>query len=263
MKVRYLSEREAPQLYQLVKELALAAKTPQPKIGLSAISLPNAFAFGRSQRDGRICVTEGLIRLLNREELRAVLAHEVAHLKHRDMLILTLISVVPLVLYWLAWQFLWGGMWSRRSGGYFALIGLGAMILYFLTNLLVLYGSRIREYYADERSVKLGNSPHNLASALYKLVYFSAKARRNPVGQEDLKRVAGLRAFFLNDVERGMEDFRELREIDRDFSGSIDASELPVLREKKIKLSSWDKLMEIFTTHPHPLKRIQRLAKLG
>lgn len=264
MRVKYVSEKEEPELHQMVSELSQKAKIPKPKIGISQMTIPNAFAFGRSIRDGRVCVTRGIQTLLTKEELKAVLGHEVAHLKHQDMMIITLLSVIPLILYWIAWNFLWGGMVSdrRNGGGYPVLIGLGAMILYFLTNLLVLYGSRIREYYADERSVKLGNPPHHLASALYKLVYGSARIKRSLVGQEELKRTGAIRAFFLNDVEKAHTEIKELKEIDGDFSGTIDQNELLALRTKQPKLTGAKKILELFTTHPNTLKRIKRLANL-
>lgn len=95
MRVRYINRGENPRLFQMVENLAHAAQIPVPKIGISQIDLPNAFAFGRSIRDGRVCVTEGLLRLLDEEELRAVLGHELTHLKNRDMLTITLLSVIP------------------------------------------------------------------------------------------------------------------------------------------------------------------------
>lgn len=191
-----------------------------------------------------------------------MLGHEISHLKHRDMMIITLLSVIPLMLYWLAWSTLWGGMFGRRreAGGYAALIGLGAMLLYFITNLLVLYGSRIREYYADGGSVKLGNSPQHLATALYRLVYSSAQLRRDPKVKQELKRVEGIKAFFLNDVSRAQNEIRELKEIDKDLSGTIDPNELIELRQKTVKLKGVEKMMELFTTHPNMLKRIKHLA---
>jgi heat shock protein HtpX len=260
MRVKWVSEKEAPELHQMVAELAQQAKLPKPKVGISEISLPNAFAFGRSQHDGRICVTRGILNLLKRDELRAVLGHEMSHIKHRDMAIITLISAIPMIMYWIAWSTMWRGAYSsrRQSGGYAALIGLGAFLLYFITNLLVLYGSRIREYYADLGSVELGNEPHHLATALYKLVYGNARFK----GKEEMKQVEGVRAFFLNDPSRSWYEVRELSQIDHDMDGTIDAMELLDLRQKQVRLGTSDKMMELFTTHPNMLKRIKHLATL-
>ena len=106
------------------------------------------------------------------------------------------------------------------------LIGVGAFLLYFITNLLVLYGSRIREYYADLGSVNFGNIPHHLATALYKLVYGNARFR----GREELKQVEGVRAFFVSDPARSWYEVKELSQIDQDMSGTISYDELVDLR---------------------------------
>lgn len=261
MKVRWVSESEAPELHGMVAELAGRAGIPKPMVGISALNIPNAFAFGRTQRDGRVCVTQGMLRMMKGEELKAVLGHEISHIKHRDMAIITLLSAIPLIMYWIAWSTIWGSAFGgrREGGGYAALVGLGAFALYFITNLLVLYGSRIREYYADLGSVQLGNKPHQLATALYKLVYGNARMKNSP----DMKRVEGVKAFFLNDPSRSWYEVRELSQIDRDMSGTIDSDELMALRQKTVRLSTGDKLMELLTTHPNMLKRIKHLSTLS
>ncbi|MFC2070908.1 zinc metalloprotease HtpX [Chloroflexota bacterium] len=261
MKVKWVTEKEAPDLHQMVAELAEEAGLPKPKVGISELNIPNAFAYGRTQRDGRICVTKGILSLLNRNELRAVLGHEMAHIKHRDMIIITLISAIPMIMYWIAFSTMWGGAFGgrRQGGSYVALIGLGAFLLYFITNMLVLYGSRIREYYADLGSIRLGNEPHHLATALYKLVHGNARFR----GKEEMKKVEGVRAFFLNDPARSWYEIKELSQVDQDMSGTIDSMELMDLRQKEIKLGTSDKMMELFTTHPNMLKRIKHLSTLG
>jgi len=261
MRIKWVSEKEAPELHRMVGELAEKAHVPKPKVGISQLAIPNAFAFGRTRRDGRVCVTRGILNLLSRDELKAVLGHEISHIKHRDMVIMTLLSGVPLIMFWIALSMMWGGVSGgrRQGGGYAALIGLGAFLLYFITNLLVLYGSRIREYYADLGSVQLGSMPHHLASALYRLVYGNARFK----GSQELKRVEGVKAFFLNDPSRSWREIRELSQIDRDMSGTIDYDELMEVRQKEVRLSTTDKLMELFSSHPNMLKRIKQLSTLA
>jgi len=264
MRVHYVSEEEEPELHQMVAELADRAGIPKPRVGVSEVSIPNAFAFGRSIRDGRVCVTRGIQQLLNGDELRAVLGHEMTHLKNRDMIVITFLSVIPLVCYYAAWNLMFRRSRRDDSGGnYAALVGLGAFAMYFISNLLVLYGSRIREYYADEGSVRLGNPPNQLATALYKLVYGSARLKNDPRAQYDLHRVEGVRAFFLNDVANAPRELANLREIDRDHSGRISENELLDLRSQPVRLSGAEHMMELFTTHPNMLKRIKRLAALA
>jgi heat shock protein HtpX len=257
---RYVRREEYPQLYAMVEDQAGKAGIPMPRVCVSAMNIPNAFAFGRGRHDGRVCVTEAIMRLLNAEELKAVIGHEVTHLKNRDVVTITLLSVIPLVMYRLAWHFLfWGGGGHRRDhrGANTAVIGLAAFLFYFLTNLLVLYASRIREYFADLGAVRLGNRPEVLATALYKLVYGSARLDKGL-----LKEVEGLKAFFINDPSRAMGEIRELGQLDMDRSGTIDPHELALLRGKDVRLSFEDRAMEALATHPNMLKRIQHLSNL-
>lgn len=256
MRVRYITRNENPKLYQMVEDLAMEAKIPAPRIGIARISIPNAFAFGRGIKDGRVCVTEGILGLLDDDELKAVLGHELSHLKNRDVLTIMLLSVIPMIMYRLAWQFLFYGRRRDERGANTALIGIIAFFFYFITNLLVLYASRIREYFADRGSVLLGNQPASLASALYKLVYGSAR-----MDKEELKEVEGLKAFFANDPSVALREIRELKALDRDRSGAIDASELETLRNKNLRLSFADTILEALSTHPNMLKRIKQLSQ--
>lgn len=256
MRVKYIQRQENPRLFQMVEALSVRAGIPMPRIGIARIDIPNAFAFGRSIKDGRVCVTAGIINLLDDEELKAVLGHELSHLKNHDVLTITLLSVIPMVMYRIAWQFLFYGRRRNERGGNTVLIGLAAFFFYFVTNLLVLYASRIREYFADRGSVLLGNQPKALASSLYKLAYGSAK-----LSKESLKQTEGLKAFFINDPSRGRKEVLELSQLDLDKSGTIDASELELLRNSNIRLNLGDKMLELLSTHPNMLKRIKRLSE--
>ncbi len=258
MRVRYIQQGEYPQLYSMVEDQARRAGIPMPRVCISAVPIPNAFAFGRGIRDGRVCVTEGITRLLSEEELKAVIGHEISHLRNHDVLTITLLSVIPMIMYRLAWHYLfWGGGRRNERGGNTAAIGLAAFLFYFITNLLVLYASRIREYFADKGSVQLGNRPEALATALYKLVYGSARLGKGP-----LKEVEGLKAFFINDPSRAMNEIRELSQLDMDKSGTIDPDELIRLRNQSVRLTFGDRLLEALGTHPNMLKRIKHLSEL-
>jgi heat shock protein HtpX len=260
MRIKYVSEQEYPKLHQMVNELAEKAGLPnKPKVGISQLPIPNAFAFGRTKKGSRVCVTKGLLELLNEEELKAVLGHELSHIKHRDVAVITILSVIPMICYMIYISFLWGGMGrrGRDSGGAIA-IGILALVVYFITSLLVMYGSRIREYYADQGSAELGNQPHYLATALYKLTVSTARAPKHV-----LKKTEGMKAFFINDPSRAMYEIRELKDIDLDMSGTIDQNELMMLSTKKISLKTSDKLLELLSTHPNVIKRIKHLSSLS
>ena len=259
MDVKYITREQNPRLYQMVEDQAQRAGIPTPKVGISSMAVPNAFAFGRGIADGRVCVTQGIMNLLDDNELRAVIGHEISHLKNRDVLTITLLSIIPMVLYRVAWHFFFMGnrRSSRENGANGMLIGLAAFLFYFITNLLVLYASRIREYFADKGSVALGNRPEVMATALYKLVYGSAR-----MPKEDLKEAEGMKAFFVNDPSCARSEIMELSQLDLDKSGSIDLYELKSFEQGKIKIKTSDKMMELLSTHPNMLKRIKHLSSL-
>src|SRR3990167_6517306 len=138
MRLRYISREDNPHLYAMVEDQARRAGLPMPKVCISPIGIPNAFAFGRGRRDGRVCVTEGILRLLDEDELRAVIGHELAHIRNRDVLTITILSVIPMIMYRLAWHFMFYGRRSDRGAANGMLIGIVAFLFYFITNLLVL-----------------------------------------------------------------------------------------------------------------------------
>lgn len=254
MNVRHLSREEAPYIYQMVEELAKEANIPTPEIGISEINIPNAFAYGRSKRDGHIAITAPILGLLDRDELKAVLGHEMGHLKHNDMIVTTIVSIIPMICYYIALSF----MFSRDDdNGAGFLIGIIGYAVYLLGQLLVLLVSRIREYYADQASVEFGNRPAALASALYKLSYGAANA-----SSETLKEVNTNRAFFANDVNHGERDVTSFRQIDFDRDGKISDEDLRRFYESGMTSTLGDNFKEIFSTHPDSLKRARRLAEL-
>ncbi len=251
MKVKYIDRKDMPKLYEMVKKLAMEANIPMPKVGISNIDLPNAFAFGRSARDGRVCVTKGLLKILNDEEMEAVLGHEISHLKHRDMVVITMLSVIPLISYLIFWSFLW-----NRRRGEATLIAFAAFGIYILTNFIVLYVSRIREYYADYGSSEITKKPYALASALYRITTATTLLPR-----EKIKSAEGMKAFFATDPSKAKRDLIDLREADLNMDGHLDEYEVKYF-SSRAKASRADKIMEIFSSHPNVIERIKRLAEL-
>ncbi len=205
------------------------------------------------KKDGRVCVTRGILNILDEEELKAVLGHEISHIRHNDMAVMTLISVVPLICYWIFISTLFGD--SDSDAG---VIGIVALVGYLLGQLLVLFVSRVREYYADQGSVEIGGKPHKLASALYKLVYGSVNLDKRQV-----KEVEGVKAFFVNDISDAHNEISDLEQLDLDMDGSISEMELAELRNMKTSIGTGSKIMELLSTHPNMVKRVKRLAELS
>ena len=254
MNVRPLSEAEAPHIHQMVQELADEAGIPKPEVGLSEVDIPNAFAYGRSKRSGHIAITRPILGLLDRDELRAVIGHEMGHLKHNDMIVTTVVSVIPMICYYIALAFMFSG--DRDNGGT-VLIGILGYVFYLVGQLLVLFISRIREYYADEASVEFGNRPAALVSALYKLSYGAARCNEQTIADLNTNR-----AFFVNDINNAKHDVNDFSQIDFDGDGKISDDELRRLANSDVKISRKNGVMELLSTHPDSLKRVKRLAEL-
>ena len=173
-RARVIERREAPALFDAVAQLAAAAELPMPKVAIVPDATPNAFATGRDPERAVVAVTEGLLRLVDARELRGVLAHELAHIKHRDTLIATIAAAgagaISFVAQIVQWHAIFGGVASddEGDGG-----GVGALLLSFLAPigaLLIQAGiSRSREFLADEFAARLTRDPQALASALARL----------------------------------------------------------------------------------------------
>lgn len=253
MNVRPLSESEAPNIHRMVEELAQEAGVPKPEVCISDIAVPNAFAYGRSSKSGHIAITRPILGLLDYDELRAVLGHEMGHIKHNDMMVTATVSVMPMICYYIALSFLFSR--GDNNGGF--IIGILGYLFYLLGQLLVLFISRTREYYADEASVEFGNRPAALVSALYKLSYGASRC-----SDEVINDVNTNRAFFFNDVNNGKKDVTDFRQIDFDGDGSISDEELERLANSDVKISKTSSIMELLSTHPDSLKRVKRLSQM-
>jgi heat shock protein HtpX len=177
-----VSEAEAPQLYAMVRELAAQARAPMPRIYISEMAQPNAFATGRNPEHAAVSVTQGILQILDERELRAVLAHELSHVLNRDILVSSIAAAIGSAFTYLAYMaFFFGG--DDDEG---ALGGLGFILIWVVgpiaAGLIRMAVSRSREYQADESGAILSHDPDALASALLKLEETSKRvpAQVNP-----------------------------------------------------------------------------------
>ena len=223
---KVVEPRQEPELHAMVERLAALADVPKPKVAVVDTPVPNAFAAGRSPRAAVVAVTTGLLRTLEPREVEAVLAHEIAHVRNRDVMVMTIASffavVAQLVVRWLTW----GGSWSsgrgRRGGSGLVVIYLASLVVWLISFFLIRALSRYREFAADRGAALLTGSPSLLMSALLKI---SGVMQRIP--DRDLREVSELNAFFI----------------------------LPA-----IKGSSF---FELFSTHPSLERRLERLRALA
>ena len=269
-KLRYLKPGENPWLEKTVKDLADKSGLPMPKLAIVPNSTPNAFTFGRSQSSATLAVHEGLLRSLKEDEIRGVIAHELGHIKHKDYIVMTVLSALPLIAYIIAevalisGAFSGGGSTSGGRGGknqgnaglILILIGVISFIVYILTFLIVMRLSRLREHFADSYSAYVTGSPRELESALAKITYGLSISPKPP---------EGARAFYIADPATAKQEVKEVMEkkdeYDLDHDGVLDERELELAMEKESK-STWHQINSLFSTHPPTFKRILLLREI-
>jgi len=164
-----ISESEAPKLYQAVRELTTRARLPMPRLYVIPQDQPNAFATGRNPQHSAVAVTRGILNLLSDEELRGVLAHELAHVKHRDILIQSVAATIGATITYLGYMLLWfGGDDNNSPLGAIASLAL-VLLAPIAASIIQLSISRQREYAADAGGAEICGNPESLASALLRL----------------------------------------------------------------------------------------------
>lgn len=197
MGAREVSPSQAPELHAIIDRLCALADTPKPRVAIADTDMPNAFATGRSPRKAVICATTGIMRRLNETELEGVLAHELAHVAHRDVAVMTVASFLGMAAGMITRFAIYGGMYSGgdrdREGNNGAVIALVVSVLvYAISFLLTRALSRYRELSADRSGAFLTGAPSALASALQKITGAMAS-----IPTRDLRAAEPLNAFFF------------------------------------------------------------------
>jgi len=264
-RLQYLKAGENPWLESTVKELTDKSGTPMPKLAVVPDNTPNAFVFGRTASSATLAVHEGLLTRLNKEEIKGVVGHELGHIKHKDYIVMTVLSALPLLAYLVArgtWEAVrWSGSSRKKEEGSiraaFLAIGVISYIVYIISLLCVMRLSRLREHYSDAYSAYLTGSPRSLQSALAKITYGLSLSPKPP---------SGARALYIGDPGMAKQEIQQIidkkQEYDLDKDGVLDERELELAMEKEAK-SAWTKINTWFATHPPTFKRILLLQEIG
>jgi len=265
-RLRYLRSGENPWLESTVSELARKSGVSSPRLAIVPSSTPNAFVFGRTSGDATLALHEGLLTQLNKEEVRGVIGHELGHIKHRDFLIMTALSSLPLLAY-LIFRISFEAAWAtgrttrKKEGGGFAaalfVVSALSYIVYIIALLCVMRLSRLREHYADAYSAYVTGSPRSLGSALAKITYGLSLA---PHPERD-----GARTLYIGDPALAKLEIQSViskkDEYDLDRDGVLDQRELELAMEKEAR-SRWLTVNRLFHTHPATFQRILLLREI-
>jgi heat shock protein HtpX len=206
MRAREVTPEEAPELHQMIDRLCALADMPKPRVGVADIPVPNAFATGRSPERSVVCVTTGILGLLTADEMEAVLAHELSHVAHRDVTVMTIASTAGIVAGMLTRGAQYGALFGggRRNNDnngvpvWIVVLGVSLLVYavsFFLTRLL----SRYRELCADRSGVYLTMKPRALATALQKI-----SGGMNAIPTADLRASSAMNAFFIAPAIKGV-----------------------------------------------------------
>jgi heat shock protein HtpX len=244
-RVRPLQTHEYPWLHEALSRIsATSGLSTKPRLMLAEIDLPNAFAYGNPITGNFVAVTRGLLSTLPREEVEAVIGHEVGHIRHKDVMFMMIISIIPALIYYIGYILYYSGWFGstsrdqRGGGALLVLIGVGLMVLSFIFNLFVFYFSRLREYYADSHAaISVQNGARNLQRGLVRIMSASRRVRK-----EKIASYTQLKALFITDPEVTVRSYED-----------VDAL------VERIKAEKPSILMELFSTHPHPAKRLRHL----
>ena len=254
-KVKALPENENPQLHQTVSDLSRKSGISKPKLMIAQIPLPNAFAYGSPLAGTRIAVTQGLLKSLDEGEVEAVVGHELGHLKHKDVQVMMAISFLPALFTYMGYTFMFS-QGRRNEGSNGALLGIGFIAFAWVLNMFTLYLSRIREYYADRHSAAVVDSgSQKLSTGLAKIVN-ATRAISKPQPRQK-QSVTAFKALFIADPDRATADSAAINTMQASSSSNL------VQEILSKKLTSADRIAEIFSTHPNIIKRLRALQEIS
>lgn len=232
-------------LNDIVKKVASENRVSTPTLYVSEIPLPNAFAYSSPIAGKRIAVTKGALDILNKDELEAVIGHEIGHLRHRDVELLMAIGLIPTLLFYLGYMLFFSGAMGNRNGGALVLGAVVLIVISFVFNIMILGINRMRESYADINAARtIENGASNLQTALAKIVISS----RRPSSSRGRGKQRPTDSNFFSSMLLFSNYSQE---------SALNASELV----EKWKTARVSRFAGIFSDHPLPAKRIQMLER--
>jgi heat shock protein HtpX len=260
-RVKEVKPQEDPELYGMMEQLSRKSRIKKPKLMKAKMAIPNAFAYGSPLTGSKVAVTTGLLETLETEEVEAVIGHELGHLKHRDVQVMMFVSILPAIFYFIGYSLLITSMFSRRdsrdSGGA-AIIGIASLVLYWILTIFTLYLSRLREYFADRHSASIvEDGSRKLSEGLAKIVKYTNVIKHTRRNQRDTSGSNSFKALFISDPDRAESDSAALNQFGRNI---VDRRLVESVLRRKV--TTFDKIMEVFSTHPNIVKRLKALQEL-
>lgn len=260
-KVRPLHKSETPWIHETIEKISKKTGIKKPKVMIAQTDIPNAFAYGGIFGEKKVAVTSGLLNTLEKDEIEAVLGHELGHIKHHDVTIMMFLSVLPSIFYLFSRITLYqiyfagiGGDDRDTSPLLLMAIGILSLIIYFILNLFLLGFSRLREYYADyESAVNIENGARKLMDALAKISSYTHEKYQRGRKKETVH-TGSFKALLIADPD--MHENVSPKLIYRNDNELVDE----ILHQK---VTFTDRLFELFSTHPNLVKRLKRLQMLA
>jgi len=257
-RVREVPKSEDPRLHAMVERLSLQSGMKTPKVMIANIPVPNAFAYGSPIAGSRVAVTTELLKTLEEEEVEAVIGHELGHLKHRDVQVMMFVSILPAIFYFIYISMFLSSMYRRRDerGGGAAVIGIASLVVYWVLTMFTLYLSRTREYFADRHSATIvEDGPRKLSEGLAKIVNSTGRMRRT---RRDAGSFSSFKALFISDPDRAEAEAISISQM------GIQTTDRRLVEEiLRREVTTFDRLGELFSTHPNVVRRLKALQELA
>jgi len=258
-RVKEVSKADNPGLHAAVERLSQKSGIKKPRVMVANIPIPNAFAYGSPIAGTRVAVTSELLKTLDDEQVEAVLGHELGHLKHRDVQVMMFVSILPALFYYIGFSMMMSSMYGSRSnrdsGSAAVVIGIASMAIYWVLTMFTLYLSRIREYFADRHSASVvDEGPRKLSEALAKIQASASRMKRTP---KKAGGVSSYKALFIADPDRAASDTLAIAQ-----AQGVASDRRLVEEVLKRQVTTADKLLELFSTHPNMVKRLKALQEI-